>query len=115
MEATNDRDVLTLSNGDQGFIDLPIQGVQDGSMSVIGRYSSSLGEFGMNVPELSNSGSDITGLGNNHSQPRTKKSENFLQELEALKPVIKKLYIDNGLRFREVQKVLSTQHHYNLS
>lgn len=37
------------------------------------------------------------------------------QELEALKPVIKTLYIDNGLTFREVQQILHARYNYKPS
>jgi len=35
------------------------------------------------------------------------------EELAALKPIIKQLYIDNGLTFQELQKVLESQYNYN--
>ena len=34
-------------------------------------------------------------------------------ELEELKPVITRLYIDEGRTFQQVQKYLRTHHHYN--
>jgi len=34
------------------------------------------------------------------------------EELESLKPVIKELYIDQGLTFRDVQKILHVQYNY---
>ena len=44
--------------------------------------------------------------------PTTRRRQITSREKEALKPVIKHLYIDNGLSFKEVQKVLSVHHNW---
>ena len=61
----------------------------------------------------SDSGSDVTAA--LPLQPAAVSGQNTTQALDSLKPVIKLLYIDKGLSFREVQKILSTQHGYNVT
>ena len=64
------------------------------------------------IPKINTSTSVDVASGDAHHQPLTQQRQLSAPELEALKPVIKHLYIDKGLSFREVQTVLSTQYDY---
>jgi len=74
---------------------------------------SGVGDIGTIVPQLNISVSSDADSGVTYSKPATQRRQLSSQELEALKPVIKDLYIDQGLPFRELRNILSTQYDYN--
>jgi len=65
------------------------------------------------VPTLNNNSSDDVELGELNFQPAPRRIQISSEELEALKPVIMRLYIDQRLSFNEVRKVLATKYNYN--
>jgi len=70
-------------------------------------------DFQRIVPTLNNNSSDDVELEELNFQPAPRRTQISSEELEALKPVIMRLYIDQRLSFNEVRKVLATKYNYN--
>lgn len=70
------------------------------------------GELKLKTPETS----DVSNVQIQEQAPsqstRPRRRRVTFEETEALKPLITDLYIDQRLSFKEIQKVLSTQHNW---